>query len=203
MGTGPDHTIDAGECNPRALLIVDMINRLEFDGAAGMLPAALAAAERLAELKDALQRHGVPVIYANDNFGRWRSDFRSVVRSCLRPGVRGRPLAERLHPGPRDYFVLKPKHSAFFATPLELLLRQLGVRELVIGGLAGDGCVLFTAYDAHLRDLRVFVPEDACASETAARNERALTQIRLGLRGDTAPVAEYIARVDAEQRDAA
>jgi nicotinamidase-related amidase len=204
MATSRDQTVDCAQRNPRALLIVDMINALDFDGAEAMRPAALAAADRIARLKQALARFGVPVIYANDNFGRWRSDFRSVVRDCMRPGGRGRALVERLHPAPDDYFVLKPKHSAFHATPLDLLLRKLGVEELIVTGVAGDGCVLYTAADAHLRDYRVVVPEDCIASESEARNERALTQVRLSLRGDTAASGDVVARLEhGEARDAA
>jgi nicotinamidase-related amidase len=204
MATSRDHTVDCAERNPRALLIVDMINALDFDGGEALRPAALAAAARIAWLRRALSAHGVPTIYANDNFGRWRSDFRSVVRDCMRPGGRGRALVERLPPAPDDYFVLKPKHSAFHATPLDLLLRQLGVEELVVTGVAGDGCVLYTAADAHLRDYRVRVPEDCVASESDARNERALTQMRLTLRADTSPSSALVAALEPQEaRDAA
>lgn len=196
-----DSTVDEAQRSPRALLIVDMINALDFDGGAAMLEPALAAAERVLALKRAFASRGLPIIYANDNFGRWRSDFASVVRACAASGVRGRRLAERLAPADDDYFVLKPRHSAFYATPLELLLRQLGVEELCIVGLAGDNCVLFTAYDAYLREFRVFVPEDGVASPTAERNARALTQIRQALHGVTDPADAYIARLAAEPSD--
>jgi nicotinamidase-related amidase len=204
MATSRDQTIDCAQRNPRALLIVDMINALDFNGGDVLRPAAVAAADRIAWLKQALAEDGVPTIYANDNFGRWRSDFRSVVRDCMRPGGRGRALVERLHPARDDYFVLKPKHSAFHATPLDLLLRQLGVEEVIVTGVAGDGCVLYTAADAHLRDYRVVVPEDCIASESEARTERALTQVRLSLRGDTTAAGAYIASLrHGEARDAA
>jgi nicotinamidase-related amidase len=116
----------------------------------------------------------VPVIYANDNFGRWRSDFREVVEHCLRGGVRGRPLAELLRPGPEDYFVLKPKHSAFHATTLATLLQYLGTKRLVLTGIAGEQCVMITAVDAFLRDYELRVPSDCVASQDPADNEQAL-----------------------------
>ncbi|HEU0012270.1 MAG TPA: isochorismatase family cysteine hydrolase, partial [Longimicrobium sp.] len=118
-----------------ALLIVDMINDLEFQGGEALLPQLLPAAERIAALKARARKAGIPVVYANDNFGRWRSDFREVVEHCLRDGVRGRPVVEALRPGEDDYFVLKPKHSAFFATTLDTLLRYLGPRRLVLTGI--------------------------------------------------------------------
>jgi len=187
MGVSDDNTVDEGERCGRALLIVDMINALDFAGGPGMLDDAIAAAHAIAALKKQLRARGVPVIYANDNFGRWRSDFREVVGCCLARGVTGRPLAELLAPEDDDYVVLKPKQSAFYATPLAVLLRQLDVDDLIITGIAGDGCVLVTAYDAHLREFRVHVPEDCTASQTRARNRRALQQIRAALDGDTRP----------------
>src|SRR5690606_37906653 len=113
-------------------------------------------------------------IYANDNFGRWRSDFRQVIEECTAPGVRGRRLGRLLLPGSEDYFVLKPKHSAFFDTTLDTLLHDLGARTLILTGIAGDSCVLQTASDAYMRDYRLIVPRDCTASIDAAGNEAAL-----------------------------
>ncbi|HVK13203.1 MAG TPA: isochorismatase family cysteine hydrolase [Gemmataceae bacterium] len=173
-----------------ALLLVDVINPLDFPEADQLLRFARPAAERLKALKERARAAGVPVIYANDNFGRWRSDLAAVVERVLAPGCKGRPLAELLRPGPEDYFVLKPKHSAFFSTTLETLLRYLGVETLVIGGFAGNICVLFTANDAYLRDLKVVVPADVVASNTAEENAAALEQMRRLLKCDTRPAAE-------------
>ena len=168
-----------------ALLIVDMINDLEFEGGARLLPGAVAAARRIAALKSRARARGIPVIYANDNFGRWRSDFREAVRHCLRDGVRGRPLVELLRPLEDDYFVIKPKHSAFFATTLATLLRYLGARRLLLTGISGDTCVLFTAMDAYLRDFRLYVPADCVTSISASDNRAALGYMKRALGADT------------------
>jgi nicotinamidase-related amidase len=112
----------------------------------------------------------VPVIFANDNFGRWRSELDEVTRHVLHDGVRGQPVAERLRPGPDDYVVLKPKHTAFFATPLDTLLKHLGTERLVLTGMSTEMCVLFTAMDAHVRDLHLHVPADCVASAHPRRN---------------------------------
>lgn len=168
-----------------ALLLVDVINDLEFEGGERLLPHALPAMKRLAALVGRARDADVPIIYANDNFGHWRSDFNAIVRHCLDEDVRGRPIAELLAPAQSDYFVLKPKHSAFFSTALETLLQSLGTRTLVLGGLAGDICVLFTAHDAHMREYRLFVPSDCLASESSASNKWALEHMRRFLRCDT------------------
>ena len=157
-----------------ALLIIDMINDLEFEGAERMAADAVRAARNTHALKDRCRVLGIPAIYANDNFGRWRSDFRQVVDRVLHDGVRGQPLAELLEPDDDDYFVLKPKHSAFFETTLETLLHYLGVKRLILTGIAGDICVLITASDAFMRDYEIYIPADCTASEDAEENEHAL-----------------------------
>lgn len=173
---------EKGAC---ALLLVDVINDLEFDGGEKLLPNALPAMKRLAKLVERARSADVPIIYANDNFGHWRSDFRATVRHCLDEDVRGRPIAELLAPEHSDYFILKPKHSAFFSTALDTLLRSLETKTLVLAGLATDICVLFTAHDAHMREYKLFVPADCAASESKASNKWALEHMRRFLRVDT------------------
>ena len=167
-----------------ALLLVDVINPLDFPEADELLQGAIPAAERLAALKARATAAGVPTVYANDNFGRWRSDLSAVVERCLAPDCKGRPLAERLRPGPDDYCILKPKHSAFFSTTLDTLLRYLGTRTLIVGGFAANICVLFTANDAYMRDLQLAVPPDGVASNTVAETDAAVEQMRRVLKAD-------------------
>ncbi|MGH7444526.1 MAG: cysteine hydrolase family protein, partial [Longimicrobiales bacterium] len=165
---------NAPDSSTVALLIIDMINDLEFEGGERLIDPALAAARATAALKKRCRDAGIPAIYANDNFGRWRSDFRQVVERVLHDDVRGRPLVELLVPARDDYFVLKPKHSAFFETTLETLLRYLGVRRLILTGITGDICVTLTASDAYMRDYAIIVAEDCTASEDTSENEHAL-----------------------------
>jgi nicotinamidase-related amidase len=160
-----------------ALLIVDMINTFDFDGASGMLPRALAAARAIAELKRRAHAAGVPVVYVNDNFGRWRSDFHKLLANVKQAGCPGREIAELLEPGEQDYFVLKPKHSGFQFSALDVLLEHLGARTLVLTGVAGNFCVLFTAHDAYMRDYRLFVPRDCVASLTVDDDRYALAHM--------------------------
>lgn len=173
-----------------AVLLIDVINDLEFPGADRLLPYALAAADAAAALKGRARSAGVPVVYVNDNFGRWRSDFTAVVDHCLHDGCRGRPLAEKLRPGEDDYFVLKPKHSGFYSTVLDLLLEHLEAHTLVLAGLTADNCVLFTAGDAYLRDYKLFVPADCVASIDPDANRRALDHMQRVLKADIRPAAE-------------
>jgi nicotinamidase-related amidase len=170
---------------PCALLLIDVINDLEFDGGDKLLQRALPMARKLAALVERARKAHVPVVYVNDNFGRWRSDFRAQVQHCLEDGVRGRPVVELLRPRDEDYFVLKPKHSAFFSTALETLLQALETETLILTGLAGDNCVLFTAHDAYMRDYRLAVPSDCIASESPPSNAWALRHMARFLKVDT------------------
>lgn len=168
-----------------ALLLIDVINDFEFDEGDQLLRFALPMAGAIAALKQRAVAAGVPVVYVNDNFGRWQSNFNAQVEHVLHDGVRGQPIAERLLPGEKDYFVLKPKHSGFYSTTLELLLRHLEVSTLILTGVAGDICVLFTASDAYLRDFKIVVPGDCIASNTLEENAAALDLMRKILKADT------------------
>jgi len=173
-----------------ALLLIDVINDLDFERSGQLLAQAEPMARALADLKRRAKASGIPVIYANDNFGRWRSDFPKLVEYCLRPEARGREIVARLEPDEEDYFVLKPKHSAFFQTNLEILLDYLGAHRLILTGMAGDICVLFSANDAYMRDFRVHVPADCIACESAERSREALMLMQRVLKADIAPSGE-------------
>lgn len=169
------------------LILIDLINDFEFDGADPMFTNTLAIAQPTAKLKKNAKAAGIPVIYVNDNFGKWQSDFRKLVDHCLQDNVKGRPIAQLLRPDERDYFVLKPKHSAFYSTSLDLLLRYLKANTLILTGIAGNICVLFTASDAYMRDFNLLVPQDCIASETDADNQHALRYMAKVLKADTRP----------------
>ena len=173
--------------SPIVLILIDLINDFEFDGADPMFRNTLAIAQPVAKLKKNAKAAGIPVIYVNDNFGKWQSDFRKLVDHCLEDNVKGKPIARLLRPDERDYFVLKPKHSAFYSTNLDLLLRYLKANTLILTGIAGDICVLFTASDAYMRDFNLLVPQDCIASETEADNQHALKYMAKVLKADTRP----------------
>jgi len=190
----PAHNLDlhgnAPDKSAVALLFIDVINDLEFPEGDQLLQYALPMARQIAALKRQAQQSNIPVIYVNDNFGRWRSDFNAQVEHCLSDGVRGQPIAELLRPDKDDYFVLKPKHSGFFSTTLDTLLNYLGTKTVVLTGMAANICVLFTANDAYVRDFNLVVPADCVASNTEDENRYALQQMRTVLKADTRPAAE-------------
>ncbi|MEA2707386.1 MAG: hypothetical protein QOH22_2174 [Gemmatimonadaceae bacterium] len=157
-----------------ALVLIDVINDMEFETGPALFENALPAAKKLAKLRRRAREAKVPVIYVNDNFGKWRSDFRQQLGHVLEDGVRGEPIAKLLQPDEEDYFVLKAKHSGFYHTQLDLLVNYLQVRTIVIAGFTTDICVLFTASDAYLRDLEIVIPPDCSAADSVEHHERAL-----------------------------
>lgn len=172
-----DRQVASGTGIPRSrkvLLLVDFINPLAFEGAEDIAHAAVEAARATAQLKRQFHRDGACVIYVNDNFGQWRSDVRTLLHECKRVGGAAAELARLLAPSKVDLMILKPRHSGFYATPLDLLLAQLGAKELVITGLATDYCVKCTAMDAYVRGYRVTVPRDCTAAESSSRKDEAL-----------------------------
>jgi nicotinamidase-related amidase len=164
--------------------MIDVINHFEFPRGDELFEQARPIAPRIAELKRRARQAGVPVIYVNDNFGRWRSNFQALLKHCLEDDVRGRPFVQQLAPDEHDYFVLKPKHSGFYQTPLELLLKHLGARRLILTGVSANSCVLFTADDAYMRDLELNVPPDCVASCTSKEQDFALNQMKGMLKAD-------------------
>lgn len=186
----PDLHGNVPDQSPVALILIDVINDFEYEAGPALLERALPIAERLAAVKQRCRDARIPAIYVNDNFGRWRSDQRTLIEHCLRDGVRGESFVRRLLPDDHDYFVLKPKHSGFYSTTLDTLLDYLQVRTVILTGLTGDYCVLFTASDAFLRDFHIVVPSDCVASSDENENEHALRHMQRVLDADVAPSRE-------------
>jgi nicotinamidase-related amidase len=173
-----------------ALVIVDMINDLDFEGGDALKPHAEAAAEVIARLRERADALGAPVVYVNDNFGQWHSEQSRLVEHCQREGCAGREIVRRLEPRKNDYFVIKPQVSGFYATNLQVLLPKLGVTRVALTGVAADICVLFTAADAHMRAYEIWAPADAVASSDRQRTAWALDVMRDSLSADVRSTAE-------------
>jgi nicotinamidase-related amidase len=187
---------ETGESHPLALILVDVINDFDFPGAEPLIEAAARAAPAIRRLAARAREAGVPVLYVNDNFGHWRSDFRATFERCSEANRPGAKIVRQLAPERQDLFVLKPMHSGFFHTPLELVLRQLETKTLILCGFATNLCVAFTAYDAHMRGLRVSVPRDTTAANTEDLCTQTLQQLATSIDADIRPSRE----IDFEHR---
>ncbi|MEU1598873.1 isochorismatase family cysteine hydrolase [Streptomyces sp. NPDC005708] len=151
-----------GEQRGRALIVIDMINTYDHEDAELLVPSAERVVPVLADLIGRAREADAPVIYANDNFGRWRSHHGELVDTALaRPHA---DLIEPIKPDDDSLFVVKARHSIFFETPMSYLLWQLEVGHVVLCGQVTEQCILYSALDAHIRHLEVTVPKDAVAS---------------------------------------
>lgn len=192
------------DCASVALLIIDMINDFDFEDGELLYEQSLPVAESIARLKKTAKSLHIPTIYVNDNYGRWQSDFRHLIDHCLQANIKGKPIVELLRPADDDYFVLKPKFSGFYFTPLDLLLQYLRVNTLIICGVAGNMCVQFTANDAYMRDYRLYVPRDCVASNSKTDNDKALQLMEKAAKANTTPSIQLDLRTiitEASQND--
>jgi nicotinamidase-related amidase len=161
-----------------ALLLIDVINHFEFPDGPNILRRAESMAGNIVRLKQRARAAGIPAIYINDNFGDWRSDAGRLLAYCLRTDAPGRDFVEKIKPDARDYFVLKPMHSAFYQTPLDILLRHLGASSLIFTGLTTNSCILCSVHDANMRDYKIIVADDCCAARSEREHSQALEHIR-------------------------
>src|SRR4051812_30669645 len=164
--------------SPTVLVLVDVINHFEFPDGSRLLQNAMQIAPRLARLKKRARASNIPVVYVNDNFGQWRSDAGKLLSHCLRTDCAGKPFVEAIQPDEQDYRVLKPMHSAFFQTPLDLLLRHVGASSIILAGIATNSCILCTAHDARMRDFKITVVADCCAARSAREHNEAIDNMR-------------------------
>ena len=168
-----------------ALLILDMLSEFDFPNGATLKRAAEEVAADIARLASRARKAKVPVIYVNDTSGKWESDQRAFLARCL--SGRGAAIAQRLRPVDGDYFMFKPKHSAFYGTPLAFLLEELEVDSLILAGISADICISATAQDAYVRKYRLWVPSDCVAADTEEHERQTLDHMARTMKADTRP----------------
>ena len=160
---------------PVALLLVDVLTTFQFPDGDAILRGALTIRDPLVRLKARAREVSMPVLYVNDNFGDWRSEKEVLMGRCLE--AKGAQFVRPLLPDSEDYFVLKPMHSAFYMTPLEVLLQHLRVETLILTGLMSNSCITVTAHDANMRGFDIFVPPDCSCARNMEEHTVALTQL--------------------------
>jgi nicotinamidase-related amidase len=160
---------------PVALLLVDVLTTFQFPDGDAILRGALGIRAALVRLKARARAAGIPVLYVNDNFGDWRSEKEVLMGRCLE--AKGAQFVRPLLPDSEDYFVLKPMHSAFYMTPLEVLLQHLQVETLILTGLTSNSCITVTAHDANMRGYDIYIPPDCSCARNAQEHARALAQL--------------------------
>lgn len=194
-----EHKQKNGMKIPVAMLIIDVINDFNFPEAPLLLKTSAPIADKIVDLKKRAKEADIPIIYVNDNFGQWQSDKQRLVEYCSAQA--GGKFVKTLKPDEDDYFVIKPKHSGFFSTPLSTLLNELGIQTLILCGVAGNICVLFTANDAYMRGFTLYAPSDCSASNIEEDNERAFLLMEKTLNADITPSHELDLQVIIEQAE--
>lgn len=169
-----------------AVLFIDFINDFKFERGERLLQHTKEILPNVKRLKSFAKENTLPVIYINDHYRLWQADFRKIIAYCKND--RSEEVIEAIKPTDDDYFFIKPKHSAFFQTPLHSLLTQLKVTHLIMAGIAGDICILFSAKDAHMYDYTLHVPENCMASNENQGNEYALYLMRTVMDANTEPI---------------
>jgi nicotinamidase-related amidase len=165
-----------------ALLIIDILNPFDFDHGSTLAKHTEKIVEPLKTLRNVCQKKQIPVIYINDHYNLWQADLKKIYNKCLND--LSQPIIKPLKPGEDDYFLIKPKHSAFYGTALNTLLHALKVNTLILSGIAGNICVLFTANDAYMREFNLVVPENCIASVSEDDNQYALTMMKNVLKAE-------------------
>ncbi len=166
-----------------ALLIIDMINDFNFTHGDMLYTHTELIIEPILHLKNTMKKQELPIIYINDHYNLWQADFKKIIDTCK--NEKNEELIKKIEPTGNDYFLIKPKHSAFYGTALHTLLQQLKVEKLILTGIAGNICVLFTANDAYMREYQLWIPEDAIASAAIEDNQYALTMMQHVLKANT------------------
>jgi nicotinamidase-related amidase len=161
---------------PVALLLIDVLTTFQFPDGDAILQSSLSIRDAVVRLKARARETGIPVLYVNDNFGDWRSEKEVLMGRCLE--AKGAQFVRPLLPDSEDYFVLKPMHSAFYMTPLEVLLLHLQVETLILTGLTSNSCIAVTAHDANMRGFEIYIPPDCSCARNPEEHMQALGQLK-------------------------
>lgn len=168
------------------VIFVDLINDFNFPGGDKLLRNTKAILPHLEKLKKDAKKNNIPIIYVNDHYGLWQADFHKIIRQCTNQF--SKDIINTIKPDDDDYFLIKPQHSAFFQTPLQSLLTDLNRSRLIISGIAGDICILFTAKDAYMYQMDLHIPSNCMASEEKNTNDYALYLMNSVMKADISPI---------------
>lgn len=168
------------------VVFIDLINDFNFPGGDKLLKNTKEILPNILKLKQYAVENSLPVIYVNDHYGLWQADFNKIIAKCTND--KSKEIIDQIKPNDNDYFLIKPQHSAFFQTPLQSLLTDLDRDNLILAGIAGDICILFTAKDAYMYQMNIQIPKNCMASEEKENNDYALYLMESVMKADIAPI---------------
>jgi nicotinamidase-related amidase len=173
-----------------ALIVTDMLNRYEHEDGELLMESARTVVEPLASLIADARDAEVLTVYVNDNHGDWTAGRQELVEWAM--GGRDPSLVEPILPPPDMPFVVKARHSAFYSTQLEYLLRQHRIERLVLTGQVTEQCILYSALDAYVRHFEFVIPRDAVAHIHADLADAALRMMKRNMRAHVVDAGDAI-----------
>ena len=176
--------------NNPPLIIIDIINDFQFQHGEALSKQTTNIVQNIYQFKRYMYQHNHPVIYVNDHYQLWQANLEKILKKCTNP--LSQPILSLLRPADEDYFLIKPKHSIFYGTALNMLLDELQVDTLILTGIAGNICVLFSANDAYMREYNLIIPSDCIASNVKEDNDFALKMMKNVLQANTAEHTDYL-----------
>lgn len=174
-----------------ALIVTDMLNPYDHEDADVLAANAAAIVAPLADLiARARSDDDVEIVYVNDNHGDYAASREQLVERALHG--RHPELVEPIVPREDQDLLIKPRHSAFYGTPLEHLLRERGVERVILTGQVTEQCVLYTALDAYVRRLTLQVVTDGVACIDRELHDAALRMMERNMRAELVAAADGI-----------
>jgi nicotinamidase-related amidase len=166
-----------------ALIVVDMLNAYEHDDADALKRSVREVLPTIADLVERADGHDdVDLVYVNDVYGHWNAGRAELVERVLASPARD--LVEPIVPPENAIFIVKARHSIFYQTPVEYMLRQEGVRKIILVGQVTEQCILYSALDAYIRHMEVVVPRDAVAHIHPDLADAALRMMEVNMRAE-------------------
>jgi nicotinamidase-related amidase len=165
-----------------ALIVVDMLNEYDHEDSEVLVESVRAVLPAMRELVERAQRDQTPIVYVNDNYGDWGAGRPEIVERAI--AGRAADLVEPIVPAEGTWFIAKARHSIFYETQLEYLLREQGIERVVLVGQVTEQCILYSALDAYVRHFKVAVPADAVAGIHEDLADAALRMMERNMRAD-------------------
>jgi nicotinamidase-related amidase len=179
------------EHTPTALVVIDVLNRYEHEDAEPLAESVAQALPAMQSLISQAREHDVPIVYVNDNYGDWAAGGPELSRRAL-DGSRA-ALVQPLLPPEGAAFVTKARHSAFYETQLDYLLRSQGIERVLLLGQVTEQCILYSALDAYVREYSIVVARDAVAHIHPELADAALRMMELNMRAEITTAEAFFA----------
>ena len=165
-----------------------MLNDYDHEDAEQLAESVAQQLPCIVELRDKTSEAGALVVYVNDNHDEWHAGKEELIEK----GMNGKhpDLVDPIAPRDPVPFIAKGRHSVFYQTALDHLLRSNEVQHIVFAGQVTEQCILYSALDAYIRGYDLTVPRDAVAHIDPELAEAALKMMESNMHAALTPVGE-------------